>query len=369
MALQIERQRRPLDAGLVLIVAALLGIGVIMVYSASVVRAAYSLGDGMTYLKRQALNGAVGLTAMFIVAHIDYWHWPRWARLALLAGIALLVLVLIPGIGIERNFARRWIGYGPAQFQPSELMKYGFVLYMADYLARKKDNIRTWQGFLGPLPILGVVFVLIMAEPDMGTAMSLAGTVFIMLFIGGANLLHLGGLGLLGAASATYYALSEEYRYDRILNFLNPWRDPQGDSYQVVQGLLALASGGLWGIGLGQSRQKFWYLPEPHTDYIFAIIGEELGYLGAMVVILLFLAFAWRGYRIAASAPDRFSSMLAAGVTTMIIVQALMNIAVVTASMPATGIPLPFLSYGGSSLSVTLAGVGLLLSVSRYTTR
>lgn len=367
--MEIQRQRHQPDAVLILTVAILLAVGIVMVYSASVVRAQEELGDGLFYLKRQALFAGIGLVAMYACSMIHYWHWARWSKPILIIGIVLLVLVLVPGLGIERNGAQRWLGFGPAPFQPSEFMKFAMVLFVADYMTRRRDKLRTWRGFLPPLPVLGLVLLLIMGQPDMGTAMSVAATVFLMLYIGGVSVLHLGGLGLVGAATAVYYAFSAEYRRERILNFLDPWRDPLGDSYQVIQGLLALASGGLFGVGLGRSRQKFFYLPEPHTDYIFAIIGEELGFLGAAVVVLLFLLFAWRGYLVAVNAPDRFSSLLAAGVTTMIIVQGLMNLAVVTASMPATGIPLPLISSGGSSLVVTLMGVGLLLGVSRYTVR
>lgn len=217
--------------------------------------------------------------------------------------------------------------------------------------------------------MLGLVFFLIMLEPDLGTALAIAGTVLIMLFTAGVPVSWMAGLGIVGGLGATYYAFSADYRIERLRTFLDPWRDPLGESYQVIQALLGLGSGHLFGVGLGRSRQKFWYLPEPFTDYIFAILGEELGFIGAALVILLFLVFAWRGYRIAAKAPDRFACLLAVGITTMIVLQAAMNMAVVTASIPATGVPLPFLSYGGSSLMVTLAGVGILLSVSRHPTR
>nr|PZN44769.1 MAG: putative lipid II flippase FtsW [Bacillota bacterium] len=338
-----------------------------MVFSASMARAEDQMGDPFSYLKRQTLFVALGLGVMWLTSRVPYRQWRRLARPLLLVGLVLLILVLIPGIGQVRNEARRWIGFGPASFQPSEFMKFAIVLFMADYLAGVRD-FRRLRSLILPGAVLGLVFVLIMLEPDMGTALAIAGTVFVLLFAAGAELWHLAGLSLAGAAAATYYAFSADYRRARILNFLNPERDPLGSSYQVLQGLYALASGHLFGVGVGRSRQKFWYLPEPHTDYIFAIIGEELGFLGALVTLLLFLLFTWRGYRTAAAAPDRFASLLATGITTMIALQAVMNIAVVTASMPATGIPLPFISYGGSSLLVTLAGVGILLGVSRYRT-
>lgn len=368
MAIQIQRQRRAPDPALILVVGGLLLIGIVMVFSASVVRAAVDPGDPYNYLKRQAVFALLGIGAMYLFSRIDYWHWSRWARPALILCLLLLVAVLVPGIGVERNGARRWIGFGPLQFQPSEFMKFGIVIYLAHYLSQVR-SLRHWRALILPFALLGATFVLIMAEPDMGTSLSIAGTVFVMLFAGGMELLHMGILGTLGTVAVTFYAFSAEYRRKRLFTFVNPEHDPLGASYQILQGLYALASGHLFGVGLGRSRQKFWYLPEPHTDYIFAIIGEELGFLGAGLVLALFLLFAWRGYRIAAGCPDRFSFLLATGVTTMITLQALMNIAVVTSSMPATGIPLPLISYGGSSLVVTLAGVGILLGISRYASR
>ncbi len=361
----VLRQRHLPDPGLLLAVGGLLLIGVVMVFSASVVRAAVDPGDPYNYLKRQAVFAVLGLAAMYLISRVDYRRWSGLARLGLIVCLVLLVVVLIPGVGVVRNGARRWIGLGPATFQPSEFMKFGIVIYLAHYLSQVRD-LKHWRSLIFPFGVMGLTFALIMAEPDMGTSLSIAGTVFVMLFAGGMQLSHLGLLGTAGTIAVTYYAFSEEYRRKRMFTFLNPEHDPLGASYQVLQGLYALASGHLFGVGLGRSRQKFWYLPEPHTDYIFAIIGEELGFLGVGLVLLLFLLFAWRGYRIAAAAPDRFAALLATGITTMITLQAVMNIAVVTSSMPATGIPLPFLSYGGSSLVVTLAGVGILLGISRW---
>lgn len=364
----ILRQRHGPDPGLLLAVGGLLLIGVVMVFSASVVRAAELGGDPYNYLKRQAAFAALGLGALYVCSRIDYWHWERWAGPALLGCLGLLAAVLIPGVGVMVNGAQRWIGFGPLQFQPSEFIKFGSVIYLARYLARVR-SLQDWRRLVLPFGLLGLIFGLIMAEPDMGTALAIAGTVFILLFAGGMTPGHLLLMGALGTAAVTFYAFSAEYRRRRLFTFLDPGHDPLGASYQVLQGLYALGSGHLFGVGLGMSRQKYWYLPEPHTDYIFAIIGEELGFLGAALVLALFLLFAWRGYRMAAAAPDRFSSLLATGITTMITLQAVMNVAVVTSSMPATGIPLPLISYGGSSLVVTLAGVGILLGVSRYAGR
>lgn len=338
-----------------------------MVYTSSTAMAEVDMGNPFHFLQRQALWALLGLGSMFTFARIPPWFWQKHSRTILLGVMILLVLVIIPGIGIYRLGARRWLGAGPLQFQPSEFAKFAFVMFLADYLSHRSRQISSfWKGLVPALAVLGLFFGLIMLEPDLGTSLTLGGTVFLMLFAAGAELTHLGGLTALGAVGVFILAKIDEERWSRITTYLNPWADPSDSGYQIIQALLAFGSGGLFGVGLGRSRQKFFYLPERHTDMIFAVLGEELGFIGAVLVLLLFLAFAWRGYRIAVQAPDRFSSLLAAGVTSLISLQAAMNIAVVTASIPATGIPLPFLSYGGSSLLITLSGVGILLGVSRY---
>jgi cell division protein FtsW len=281
----------------------------------------------------------------------------------------LLVLVLIPGIGKVVNGARRWIDLKLFALQPSEIAKLSMVFFMAESLTRQQDRITNFmKGLVPHLLVLLVVFGLILKEPDLGTALAIGGTVFLMFFASGAKIIHLGslvGLGVIGVITAI---IAEPYRMRRITAFADPWQDPLDTGYHIIQSLYALGSGGLFGLGLGRSREKFLYLPEPHTDFIFAILGEELGFIGTVTVVLLFFLFAWRGYKIAISAPDTFGSILAAGLTTMISLQAMMNIAVVTASMPVTGIPLPFVSYGGSALLFTMAGVGVLLNISRHMT-
>ncbi|MDF2630490.1 MAG: spoVE, partial [Symbiobacteriaceae bacterium] len=361
-------KRKAPDYTLITVIALLLGIGLVMVYSSSSVIAVAEHNNQFHYLQRQALWAVVGLGSMWFFATIPPWTWQKYAKPIVLGVIVLLVLVVIPGIGIYRLGARRWLGAGPLQFQPSEFAKFAFIMFLADYLSRNPREVKSfWRGFLPPILLLGLFFGLIMLEPDLGTSMTLGGTAFLMLFAGGAELLHLGGMGVVGALGILGLALIDKERWSRITTFLNPWADPSGDGYQIIQALLAFGSGGLFGVGLGRSRTKHFYLPERHTDMIFAVLGEELGFLGAALVLMLFVAFAWRGYRIAVQAPDRFTSFLAAGVTSLITLQAAMNIAVVTASIPPTGIPLPFLSYGGTSLLITLSAVGILLGVSRYT--
>lgn len=361
-------RRRAPDFIIFVAVTVLLGIGVVMVYSASAVKSLATYGDSQYFLKRQLLWALLGLFAMTVTMNIDYWHLRKLSKIGLIGSLVLLVLVIIPGVGHEVNGAVRWLLIGPFQLQPSELMKMALVLYLADALANSKDRVKSFfRGLVPYLALIAVVFALIMKEPDLGTALVTAGTAVVVLFISGARLGHL--LGLAGASLPVllYLIFSEDYRRRRILSFLNPWADRLNTGYHIIQSLYAIGSGGIFGLGLGKSRQKFFYLPEQHTDFIFAILGEELGFIGCVIVLGLFFLFIWRGYRIAINAPDTFSSLLAAGLTTLIAIQALMNIAVVTASIPITGVPLPFISYGGSSLTFSLVGIGVLLNISKYT--
>nr|WP_092068213.1 stage V sporulation protein E [Dendrosporobacter quercicolus]NSL47002.1 stage V sporulation protein E [Dendrosporobacter quercicolus DSM 1736]SDL72169.1 cell division-specific peptidoglycan biosynthesis regulator FtsW [Dendrosporobacter quercicolus] len=348
-------------------VIALLGIGVIMVYSSSAVSAYVNFNDSYYFLKRQMIWASLGLLCMIFTMNLDYHVWRKLAKPMMLVTLVLLVLVLVPGLGKVVNGARRWLGFGSLYLQPSEIAKLSMVLFTAGSLAKHQEKIGSFiKGVVPQLLMLLVVFGLILKEPDLGTALSIGGTVFVLLFVAGAKLKHLGSLGAAGVAGIIAAVLFEPYRMKRLLAFSDPWADPLDTGYHIIQSLYAIGSGGLFGVGLGRSREKFLYLPEPHTDFIFAILGEELGLIGTLTVIVLFFLFAWRGLKVAISAPDIYGSILATGLTTMIMVQALMNIAVVTASMPVTGIPLPFLSFGGSSLIFTLAGVGILLNISRY---
>lgn len=363
----MHAQRRSPDYTLMAVVALLLGIGIVMVYTSSTAIAEADFGNRYYFLVRQAIWVGIGLGAMAFFAGVNPWYWQKHSRTALLVAVVLLLLVLIPGIGISRLGARRWLGYGQLAFQPSEVAKFAYIMWLSTYLARYARDVTDFvRGLLPPVMVMGLLFGLIMLQPDLGTSLTIAGTGVLMLFAAGARLTHLAGLGVLGAAGVFVLARIDEERWSRITTFLNPWADPTDSGYQIIQALLAFGSGGLFGVGLGESRQKYFYLPERHTDMIYAVLGEELGFIGAALVLLLFFAFAWRGYRIAIQAPDRFSSLMAAGVTSLITLQAALNIAVVTASIPSTGIPLPFLSYGGTSLVITLSGVGILLGISRF---
>lgn len=348
-------------------VIALLIFGVVMVYSSSAVSAYVNFNDSYYFLKRQIIWVTLGVIAMLLTLNVDYHVWRKLATPVLIFTLILLILVLVPGLGKVVNGARRWLGFGSLYLQPSEIAKLSMVLFSSASLARNQEKITAFiKGLVPQLFILLVVFGLILKEPDLGTALAIGGTIFVLLFTAGAKLSHLGSLGSVGVVGIIAAIILEPYRLKRLLAFSDPWSDPLNTGYHIIQSLYALGSGGLFGVGLGRSREKFLYLPEPHTDFIFAILGEELGFIGTITVILLFFLFAWRGFKIAISAPDIYGSMLATGLTTMIVMQALMNISVVTASMPVTGIPLPFISFGGSALIFTLIGVGILLNISRY---
>jgi cell division protein FtsW len=362
------RNQKPPDFAILFSSLMLLCFGIIMVFSSSSVWAYYLHKDSLYFLKRQMAWAALGFLAMIFFMNYDYWNIKKHEKTIVFFMFLLLLIVLIPGVGIELNGARRWIGVGSLTVQPSELAKLGMVIYLADGLERKQDKIRNF--FTGILPFLivtGLVCGLIVIEPHLSATVLVGMTAFVMLFAAGASMIQLFSLGTVGFAAVMVLIFTKGYRMGRFISFLNPWEDIQDKGYHIVQSLYALGSGGLIGVGLGHSRQKFFYLPEPQTDFIFAIIGEELGFLGACFVILLFMFLIWRGYKTALTAPDLFGKFLATGLTTLIALQFLINIAVVTASMPVTGMPLPFISYGGSSLIITMSQVGILLNISRYT--
>lgn len=338
-----------------------------MVFSASFVRAQQLLGDPYYYLKRQALWLVIGTTAMLFVAQIQYWQWRKLAPLMLLVTFIVLVLVLIPGIGAEEGGGQRWISLGPVGFQPSELAKVTVVIFFAHYLAQAQPVIHRFMPVIGTFAgVVGAIFALIMRQPDLGTAVTIVGSIVLLLFVAGARVLYIFGIGLAGVPVVAYLIYSEPYRLRRLMAFMNPEADPLHSGYQIIQSLYALGSGSLFGVGFFEGRQKFFYLPAEHTDFIYAVLGEELGFVGCFTVLVLFAAFAWRGYRLAVGAPDVFGCLLATGLTTTILLQALINIGVVTASLPVTGISLPFISYGGSSLVFTFVSVGILLNISKY---
>lgn len=367
------KTRQGPDALLLLTTFLLLGIGLVMVYSSSSVWSLYKFNISYYYLRRQAIFAGLGLAAMFFFSRLNYWHWQRLVKAVLGINFLLLPLVFIPGIGVARTEAQRWLNFGFVQFQPSDVTKFALVLFTANYLVVKKDYLQTFKrGLLPVLVVTGLALGLIMAQPDLGTTLTILITVFILLFGGGARIMHLGGLvvGALSLLAMSIILFPEKlaYQMGRLTSFLNPWAEPTGSGWQIIQSLLAIGSGGLGGVGLGASRQKFLYLPEPWSDFIYAIICEEIGFIGGAAVIILFLILIWRGYRIAITAPDLFGKHLAMGLTTLIAVQTCINLGVVLGTLPVTGITLPLLSYGGTSLLMTLSFIGILLNISRHST-
>lgn len=362
-----EAARGPLDLPFLVLVLLLTTIGLIMLFSASFPSAYYEDGNPTYYFFRQAIFAAAGLAAMFVIGKINYQRFRGVSKLALFGSIALLLLVLTP-LGITRNHATRWLGVGELfTFQPSELAKLGVILYFSDTISRKKDKMQTFRyGILPYAVILVVIAALMMLEPHLSGTVLILGIGAVLMLVGGIPWgWVLGVVGVAGAGAALLFSGVVPYGQSRIAMWKDPWLDKVGDGWQMVQSYLAIGSGGLLGVGLGKSRQKYLYLPEEHNDFIFAVVCEELGLIGATIIMLLFAALILRGYWIALQARDRFGSLLAVGVTTLIALQTILNIAVVTGTVPATGISLPFFSYGGTALMIQLAEMGIVLSVSR----
>jgi cell division protein FtsW len=342
----------------------LLVIGLVMVLSASSVQSLAEFGSTWVYFVRQVMWVLIGVVAMVVASRVDYRLLRRLSVPLLIGSLCLLVVVLVPGIGISVNGARAWLGAGPMRMQPSELVKLALLLFSCDLLARRHDRMHDARLTLVPiLVVMGVTAFLMMLQPDLGSTMVMGAIVFAVLFVAGVPLLRLTGVFTGGSALALGLALAAPYRRNRLLAFLDPSRDPMNTGYQINQSLVGLASGGLFGVGLGESRSKYGFLPNAHTDFIFAIISEELGLVGALIVVVLFLGVATLGVKAALRAPDRFGMLLAAGITAWILAQALVNIGGVIGLMPITGLTLPFISSGGSSLVVTLASTGILLNV------
>ncbi len=355
------------NVSLIIIVLTLLTIGILFVYSSSYIWAEFKYGDKFYFLKRQLLFASLGLVMMGLVTYVPYERLRRYTKPILLLCIALLILVLIPGIGMSRGGAQSWIGVGAFSIQPAEFIKLGLILYLADYLSKhKKDMTTFWKGFLQPLSLVIFCFFLIMLQPDLGTGVVLVLTCVIMIFIAGARLKYFIYLGLMGIVAFTLLIISAPYRISRITSFLNPWDDPLGDGFQIIQSLYAIGPGKLLGVGFGRSLQKYFYLPEPQTDFIFAIVAEELGFIGGAFVIILFYILFRQGLATSLRSVDSFARYTAIGIIVMLTIQFMINISVVIGLIPITGITLPFLSYGGSSLTLTLASIGILLNISIY---
>ena len=359
-------RRSPTFVLLLALVAVLSLIGLVMVLSASSVTALYEYGSSWYHFKRQLIWVTIGTVAMVIVMRVAYHRWRRYTKALVLGSGLLMVLVMVPGLGVNVNGSSRWLGYGFARIQPSEFAKLAVLLFVADLLARRSDKVGNWRVTLQPvLVVFGAFAAMLMLQPNLGTTIILAAIVFVMLFVSGVEIKPLVLTFAVGGVLATLAATLEPYRRRRLLGFINPWKDSQNTGYQTIQSQVGIARGGITGSGLGQSRAKWGFLPFAHTDFIFAIISEELGLIGAVLVVALFVALGVAGIRTALRAPDHYGMLLATGITSWILIQAFVNIGAVVGVLPITGVPLPFVSFGGSSLVVTMASVGLLLSVAR----
>ncbi|MGZ8563299.1 MAG: putative lipid II flippase FtsW, partial [Candidatus Limnocylindria bacterium] len=367
----VRRDRHQVAYPLLVSVIALVALGVVMVYSASSINSYITTADPSSQGIQQGVWAALGLVAMIAASRTDFRLLRYVAIPVFVVTMGLLVIVLIPGIGTAAFGSRRWLFLpGIGGFQPAELAKLAVCLYLAHWLDRRGTEARgLWNGFVPFLVLVGPGFLLIALEPDLGTAGVYVAAALAVFFMAGANLFYLSAIGASVVGAAYLMVISTPYQLQRLESFLDPFRDPLHSGYNAVQALLALGLGGITGAGLGASRQKYLYLPAPSTDFIFAIIGEEWGLIGTLTVLLLFVVVAYQGYRIAINAPDTFSGLLAAGITTWLVAQACINMMVVTALLPVTGIPLPFISYGGSALIINLVAVGILLSISRETTQ
>jgi cell division protein FtsW len=342
----------------------LVGIGIVMVYSASFPVGMERMGDPFHFLKKQALAGALGIGLLLLAARMNYRVWQVLAIPLLLGSIVCLFLVFVPGLRQQIGGAYRWLRIGPFSFQPAELAKLALVIYLARWLTRKEGRMENFStGFLPPVVVAGILFLLVFKEPDFGTGVLFAAVVFLMLFVGGTRLRFLGGALLAGVPVLACLAIWANYRISRLLAFWDPWKDPGGTGYQIIQSFLAFGAGKISGVGLGEGKQKLFYLPEIHTDFILSVIGEELGLIGVTLIILLFLVLIIRGFQACLRAPDLFGGYLALGITTLISIQALLNMGVVMGLLPTKGSTLPFISYGGTSLMINLLAVGILLNV------
>lgn len=356
------------DLSLLFAVIALLLGGFLILASASMVIAEKNFGSLMYYAVRQLLLGGVlGIAACFLASRISYRVWRKWSPALMFAAFALLALLFIPDISYSTGGATRWLKLNGISFQPSEFLKFAFIVYLASWLdARRKDAGTVSYGMIPFAIMLALVSVFLIMQPDIGTLGVIALTALLLYFLGGGKMYQISALIAFGLAVLYFLVQLAPYRLNRILVFWNPSTDPQGIGYQINQALIAIGSGGFWGLGFGKGLQKYHYLPEPMGDSIFAIYAEEMGLIGACILIGAFLFFCTRGFMVAKKAPDQFGKLLAAGITASITLQAFINMAAISGLLPLTGIPLPFISYGGTSLAITLGSVGVLLNISRY---
>lgn len=356
----------PVDFTLLITILLLLSIGLIMVLSASSPSALAESGNSYSYFGKQAIFAVLGLIAMWFISKIDYRFYQKFYKHSWWVSLLLLVGVLVAGKTI--NGAKRWIYVTETlSFQPSEIVKLLMIIFYAGILVKNRDELGKYgKGFIKHIFMLMPIIGLLLLQPHFSASIVIIGICSIMMIMAGCKFWHfLVTGGIVGIPAMVLLIIKEPYRLKRVITFLNPWQDPTGEGWQVIQSLYAIGSGGLFGVGLGESKQKFLYIPEPHNDFIFSILGEELGFIGCAIVLVLFAIFIWRGILIAMKAPDMFGSLVAIGVTALVAIQVIINVAVVTSSMPATGMPLPFFSYGGTALFILLCEMGVLLNISK----
>jgi cell division protein FtsW len=360
-------QKKSIDFFLLVVVLILLAFGTVMLFSSSTASALRTYGDTYYYIKKQMIFIPLGLIGMYFMTRVNYKQMGKVSPIILFATIFLLVLVVIPGIGYTANGSTRWLNLKVTTFQPSEILKIAIILFLSQSLAKNKDKLESFfQGLMPYLIIIGFLALLLLLEPHFSATMIVISVSTIILLSAGAKIKHFIILLIPFMIGVGVLIYNFPYRLARWNTFLDPWADIKGAGWQIVQSLYAIGTGGVFGKGLGKSIQKLYYIPEPHNDFILAIVAEELGYIGVFMLLLLFIIFIWRGIKIAINAPDLFSSLTAVGLTSLIAVQVIINVSVVTSSVPVTGMPLPFFSYGGTSLIFLLSGIGILLNISKY---
>lgn len=355
---------RKYNYSLLTVVLLLVGVGIIMIFSASPTMG-MRVGDSFYFIRKHLLYLSIGMVALYWGMTIDYRALRKWTYVLLGISFILSFIVYIPGIGISTGGATRWIDLYFFSFQPSELCKFALILFLAEYLSNKAGKIKDFmQGLFPVLVVIGAFLLLIIKQPDLGTAMVIGATSFVMLFIAGASILHLSALLGMAVSGLLVISINSPYRMKRLIAYLDPWQDPQNVGFHIIQSLLAVGSGGFFGLGLGSSRQKFFYLPQQFTDFVFAILCEEMGFLGGAIVVALFVIYIITGFKISRNIEDPFGALLCCGLTSLMAIQALLNLSVVIGLLPTTGIPLPFISYGGTSLVICLFSTGILLNLS-----
>lgn len=339
--------------------------GLISVYSSSHIWALYKYDDSLYYIKRQTLFACLGILAMFVTSRIDYHLYKKYYKLILVICFLLLILVLIPGLGVVRGGSRSWFHFGVFALQPSELFKIGIIIYTAVYIEKHYYQMKKLKYSFPVLGIMGLGFLLIMLQPDFGSGVVMACSIIVMIIVSPFPFIYFVGLGIIGIFGIVIMILSAPYRMERILSFLNPFQDPLGSGFQAIQALYAIGPGGLLGVGFDQSIQKHFYLPEPQTDFIFAIVAEEFGFIGGVLLILLYVTLFKTVLKVSQNAPDLFGGFLMVGIISMIGIQTLINLGVVVGLFPVTGVTLPLMSYGGTSLTITLMSIGILINISK----